>query len=72
MRKQSMMGSSKYEFNPEQFDKDIQNKIDKHRQLKQSIHNSIMEFIRSEPHNMNQTFSTILEVMREIKQEYKL
>ncbi|PAD85063.1 hypothetical protein CHH57_01770 [Niallia circulans] len=72
MRKQSMMGSSKYEFSPEQIDKDIQNKIDKHQQLKRSIHNSIMEFISSEPHKMDQTFSTILEVMREIKQEYKL
>jgi hypothetical protein len=72
LRKHSQMGSSKYEFNPEQFEIDIQNKIIKQQQLKQDIHSAILSILKNNAHNMDQTFSTILEVLREIKTEYNL
>jgi hypothetical protein len=72
MRKQSQIGSSKYEFNPEQFEIDIHNKIIKHQQQKLEIYNIIMNMLKKDPSEIDQTFSTILQVLREIKQEYNL
>jgi hypothetical protein len=72
MRKQSQMGCSKYEFNPEQFEIDIQNKIIKHQQEKQEIQTILTNILRRDAFKMDQTFSIILDVLREIKVEYKL
>lgn len=72
MRKPSQMGCSKYEFNPEQFEIDIQNKIIKQLENKQEIHTILTNILRKDAYKMDQTFSTILEVLREIKSEYQL
>lgn len=72
MRKQSQMGSSKYEFNPEQLDIDVHNKNIKSQQQKLEIHLTIMYLLKKDAFRMDQTFSTILQVLREIKEEYNL
>lgn len=66
------MGTSKYEFNPEQLDVDVQNNILRHKHQKELIHNLVMSEIKKDGSRMDQTFSIFLEVLREIKEEYTL
>ncbi|WP_050613311.1 hypothetical protein [Bacillus testis] len=72
MRKQSMMGSSKYEFDTKQLDLDIQANIDRHRSMKESIRKEILAKLKQDAPRMEQTFSIYLEVLRDIKHEWKL
>lgn len=72
MRKGSMMGTSKYEFNPEQFDIDVANNAKRHQETKAKIYEEIKRMLESDPVRMDQTFSTMLEVMRELKTRYGL
>lgn len=71
-RKQSMMGSSKYEFNPGQLDEDIHINQVRYSKLKEKIHNEIMSNFKNDPFRMDETFSIYLDVLREIKAEWKL
>lgn len=66
------MGSSKYEFNPEQFEIDVQNNINRYMELKDNIKEELHKIILQDPSRMSTTFTCVLEVLREIKQEYNL
>lgn len=67
MKRWSAMGSSKYEFNPNQLDIDIRKKEEHYNKKKDSINKQILSMLESEPEKMNETFSIILDVLREWK-----
>ena len=66
--KKSMMGSSKYEFEPELFEKDIQNK----REVAEQFKNDLREVLNRSYHyregKMN--FSTKRELLIEVHKEF--
>lgn len=72
MRKQSQMGSSKYEFNLEQLDIDVMNNILKAQIKKNNIKELVIDMFTNDPVRMDETFSMFCEVLREVKSEYKL
>jgi len=72
MRKQSMMGSSKYEYNPNQLDEDVLENAIRYRKTKELIREEILENFQKDASRMEQTFSIYLEVLREIKNEWNL
>jgi Txe/YoeB family toxin of Txe-Axe toxin-antitoxin module len=72
MRKQSMMGSSKYEFNPKQFDIDVMEKLQLHQEKKERIAEQIDQLLMEDPFRIGDTFSLIIEVLREAKQKHNI
>jgi hypothetical protein len=67
MRKQSQMGASKYEFNPEQFDIDVENNRLRYEDTRALIHAELTRIIEANPVRLEETFSIMLDVMREFK-----
>lgn len=72
MRKQSMMGSSKYEFNPSQLEDDIQQNIERYQKTKDLIRQEVLGNFQKDSFKMDQTLSIYLEVLRELKIEWNL
>lgn len=71
-KKGSMMGASKYEFNPEQFEIDVENNIKRYKNKKDSAKQEIIKILESDPTRLDESFSMVLEILREIKEKYKL
>ncbi|PSJ85466.1 hypothetical protein C7R93_29855 [Brevibacillus fortis] len=59
------MGASKYEFNPRQFDEDIQQNAVRYETKMDEIRQKINSILASVPARMPETFSLIIEVLRE-------
>ncbi|MFJ8528702.1 hypothetical protein [Bacillus sp. NPDC094106] len=72
MRKPSMMGSSKYEFHPEQFDIDVLNNKRDYEEKKKYIKQELNKMILCKPSRMGETFSMMIQALRELKAEYEL
>lgn len=72
VRKQSQMGASKYEFNPEQFDIDAENNRLRYDEQHTSIKAELTRLIEADPVRLSETFSIMLDVMREFKKQYNL
>ncbi|SHE67277.1 hypothetical protein SAMN05444392_102319 [Seinonella peptonophila] len=69
MKKQSNMGSSKYEFNPEQFDIDVARNHERYQQKKLEIKIKLWSMLFHEPDRVDETFNIICDVLREFKEE---
>ncbi|MDX5808732.1 MULTISPECIES: hypothetical protein [unclassified Bacillus cereus group] len=72
MKKSSNMGSSKYEYNPEKFEKDVLNNEERYHGKSQEIKEELSILLKNEPSRMNETFSMMLQSLRELKEEYHL
>lgn len=72
MKKLSNMGSSKYEHHPEKFEEDILENKARYNKKSQGIKEELNRMLRSEPSRMNETFSIMLQSLRELKEEYHL
>lgn len=68
MRKQSGNHSSKYALNPEQLDKDLQEKADERNAFKELVRHLVL----TDPSKMDLRFRDLLDVAKEIKQEFNL
>jgi len=66
------MGASKYEFNALQFDIDVANNRRKYKEKKELARRKIVSMLEEEPPNMEENFSMLLEIMRELKVKYNL
>jgi hypothetical protein len=66
--KKSAMGSSKYEFNPEQLEKDVRNRFI----YKQEFKEKIKELILSRPDKLEANFRYALDTLKELKEKYNL
>lgn len=72
MRKYSQMGTSKYEFNPEQFEIDVSNNLQRYSVKKQTLSHKIHAILKEDPVRMDESFSMLLDILREVKTDYKL
>ena len=70
VRRMSQMGSSKYELNPEQFDIDIANHQKRYDEKKKEVDEKVRAILSEDPVRMEETFSMILDVMRDVKTYY--
>lgn len=68
MRKQSGNHSSKYAVNPEQLEKDLQEKEDDRNAFKDLVRHLVL----LDPGKMDLRFKDLMDVAREIKQEFNL
>lgn len=71
MARGSQMGASKYEFNPQQFDIDMADHQRKYKERKMQYEKQLRKLIESEPHRMGENYSLVIEVLREIREDYK-
>lgn len=71
MRKCSMMGSSKYEFNPEQFDEDIKKNKEKYK-AKGKRAMEVLEDLINQDTWQQENFRIITKNLRELKERYNL
>lgn len=69
-RKGSMMGSSKYEFNPKQFDIDMKKHAANVKIRREHFKEELKKLIHYNTYD-SENFSLILDVLREIKIENK-
>lgn len=72
MKKQSQMGTSKYEFNPDQFDIDVEANRVRFVTRRALIHAELKKLIELDGPRIDETFSMMLDVMREFKKHYGL
>lgn len=68
MRRQSGNHSSKYALNPEQLEKDLHEKEDDRNAFKDLIRHLVL----LDPSKMDLRFRDLMDVAREIKQEFNL
>ena len=68
MRKQSGNPSSKYAFNPEQLEKDLQAKEDERNTFKDMVRHLVL----LNPSKMDLRFRDLIDVAKELKQEFNL
>ena len=68
MRRQSGNHSSKYALNPEQLEKDIQEKEDDRNAFKDLVRHLVL----LDPSKMDLRFRDMLDVAKDIKQEFNL
>ena len=68
MKKQSGNHSSKYALNPEQLEKDLQQKQDERNHFKDLVRHLVL----LDPSKMDLRYRDLLDVARELKQEFKL
>lgn len=68
MKKQSGNHSSKYALNPEQLDKDLQEKADERNAFKELVRHLVL----TDPSKMDLRFRDLLDVAKDIKQEFNL
>ncbi|APQ73839.1 hypothetical protein RSJ22_12175 [Clostridium botulinum] len=71
MRKLSMMGSSKYEFNPEQFNEDVKKHRENYRRKEEKITKILEEFINQDTYQ-DRNFRIITKVLKMLKIRYDL
>ena len=68
MRKQSGNHSSKYALNPEQLEKDLQEKENERNSFKDLVRDLVL----LDPSKMDLRFRDLISLLCELKQEYKL
>ena len=68
MRRQSGNHSSKYAINPEQLEKDMQEKTDERNAFKDLVRHLVL----NDPSKMDLRFRDLLEVAKELKKEFDL
>ena len=68
MRKQSGNHSSKYALNPEQLEKDLQEKENERNAFKDLVRDLVL----LDPSKMDLRFRDLISLLCELKQEYKL
>lgn len=68
MKKQSGNHSSKYALNPEQLEKDLQEKEDNRNAFKDLVRHLVL----MDPSKMDLRFRDLIDVARELKQEFNL
>ena len=68
MRKQSGNHSSKYALNPEQLEKDLQEKENERNAFKDLVRDLVL----LDPSKMESRFRDLISLLCELKQEYKL
>ncbi|KGO12183.1 hypothetical protein NZ45_19215 [Clostridium botulinum] len=71
MRKLSMMGSSKYEFNPEQFNEDVKKHREVYKRKEKEITKILEEFINQNTYQ-DRNFRIITKVLKMLKIRYDL
>ncbi|EKS4345015.1 TPA: hypothetical protein PTV74_003139 [Clostridium botulinum] len=71
MSKISMMGSSKYEFEPNKFNEDIQKHRENHKRKEESAMQILEEIINQDTWQED-NFRTITKCLRELKTKYNL
>lgn len=71
MRKLSMMGSSKYEFEPNKFEEDIQRHIKEFREKSISIKESLESMIVHD-YKHQENFNLMIQNLTELGKEYNL
>ncbi|ACO86123.1 hypothetical protein [Clostridium botulinum] len=71
MRRLSMMGSSKYEFNPEQFNEDVKKHRENYRRKEEKITKILEEFINQDTYQ-DRNFRIITKVLKMLKIRYDL
>ncbi|HCL4447566.1 TPA: hypothetical protein N2D04_002630 [Clostridium botulinum] len=71
MRKFSMMGSSKYEFEPQKFDEDIKKHREVYKRKEEKITKILEEFINQDT-CQDRNFRIITKVLRMLKIRYDL
>lgn len=64
----SSMSNSKYDFNPEQLDKDFQKHKERYESKKQLITDIVDGLIKSDPVRKEETFSIFIEILKERKE----
>lgn len=71
-KKQSQMGTSKYEFNPEQFEIDMMNNLENYRIKYELLNDTIENWFMIEPDKMKDTYGMLINVVTNIKKKYDL
>ncbi|WZY36107.1 hypothetical protein NSR02_07105 [Bacillus sp. FSL W8-1122] len=71
-RKKHRNPDSKYAYDPEKLDDDIKANIQRIERKRERIKRVINEEITSEPTRMEETFSLMIDVLREKKKQYGL
>lgn len=71
MARGSQVGASKYEFNPQQFDIDMADHQRNYKERKMQYEKQLRKLIESEPHRIGENYSLVIEVLREIREDYK-
>ncbi|MCC5422497.1 hypothetical protein [Clostridium botulinum] len=71
MRKLSMMGSSKYEFEPQKFDEDIKKHRENYKRKEEEITKILEEFINQDTYQ-DRNFRIITKVLKMLKIRYDL
>lgn len=71
MRKGSMMGSSKYEFEPWKFEEDIKRNKEKYK-AKEKRTMETLEALINQDTWQRENFSVIIKHLRELKEKYNL
>lgn len=69
MTKQSMMGSSKYEFEPEQFDNDIRANQARYHYRYKFIEQVVQKIFWQEPARQHETMEIFIKVLRGFKDD---
>lgn len=72
MRKPSMMGSSKYEFNPEQFELDIKRSQERYNKKLKAIKGEISTQFVDDPTRMKETYQMYVEILMDMKKKFNL
>lgn len=70
MKKPSMMGSSKYEFNPEQFDIDVIASKERYKAKYERIESELKKIVFSDNERIEETWNIVIKVLRDLKEEY--
>ena len=71
-RKKHRNPDSKYAYDPEKLDDDIKANIQRIESKREHIKRVLSEEITSEPTRMEETFSLMIDVLREKKKQYGL
>lgn len=72
MRKHSMMGSSKYEFNPRLFDLDIKRNQERYNKKLKAIKGEISTQLVDDPTRMKETYQMYVEILMDMKKKFNL
>ena len=66
------MGSSKYEYNPEQFDIDMKNNYLKRYVKKNMMTETIESWIAEDPSRMKDVYNMLIDVIVDLKKKYNI
>ena len=72
MRKPSMMGSSKYEFNPGLFELDIKRSQERYSKKLKVIKGEVSSQFEDDPTRMKETYQMYVSVLLDMKKKFNL